>query len=225
MTSQEYRYEVKSVDGFLSQVVRYVACGGHYFYIRVRVPEGKDPRAVAEKLLDRYDIRKKRWQRKRRHLKETASIHLLQFQELIVILLTKGEHKTFYADHQNQVRDIRRTALKVFGYSIRYTFSETEKRHKVFIRLDAETYRQVTAHMLTISVWNSYRDTAALEREFRRLPYQPYEPVFAQLCSVARRVNRMRRQRGFDAIDLACITYKRRLGTVFVEREGTEQAA
>ena len=57
MTSQEYRYEVKSVDGFLSQVVRYVACGGHYFYIRVRVPEGKDPRAVAKKLLDRYDIR------------------------------------------------------------------------------------------------------------------------------------------------------------------------
>ena len=225
MTSQEYRYEVKSVDGFLSQVVRYVACGGHYFYIRVRVPEGKDPRAIAEKLLDRYDIRKKRWQRKRRHLKETASIHLLQFQELIVILLTKGEHKAFYADHQNQARDIRRTALKVFGYSIRYTFSETEKRHKVFIRLDAETYRQVTAHMLTIGVWNSYRDKTALEREFRRLPYQPYEPVFAQLCSIARRVNRARRQRGFDAIDLACITYKRRLGTVFVEREGTEQAA
>jgi hypothetical protein len=190
----------------------------------VRVPEGKDPRAVASKLLDRYDIRKKRWQRKRRHLKETASIHLLQYQELMVIMLTKGEHRAFYADHQNQVRDIRRTALKVFGYSIRYTFSEIEKRQKVFIRLDAETNRKVKSHMLTIGVWNSYRDNTALEREFRRLPYQPYEPVFAQLCSIARQVNRARRQRGFDAIDLACITYKRRLGTVFVEREGKEQA-
>ena len=39
MSSQEYRYEVKSIDGFLAQVVRYVACGGHYFYIRVRVPD------------------------------------------------------------------------------------------------------------------------------------------------------------------------------------------
>jgi hypothetical protein len=225
MTKQEYHYEAKSVDGFLSQAVRYIACGGHYFYIRVRVPDGKDPRAVAEKLLDRYDIRKKRWQRKRRHLKETASIHLLLYQELIVIMLTKGRHEAFYADHQSQVQDIRRTALKVFGYSIRYTFSENEKRHKVFIRLDAETYRQVKAHMLTIGLWNSYRDKGALEREFRRLPYQPYEPVFAQLASIARQVNRERRRRGFDAIDLACITYKRRLGTVFVEREETDKAA
>ena len=224
MSKQEYRYEAKSIDGFLSQAVRYIACGGHYFYIRVRVPKGKDPRAVAEKLLDRYDIRKKRWQRKRRHLKETASIHLLQFQELIVIILTKGEHEAFYADHQDQVRDIRRTALKVFGYSIRYTFSEIERRQKVFIRLDAETCRKVKAHMLTIGVWNSYRDKTALEREFRRLPYQPYQPVFAQLCGIAREVNRARRRRGFDAIDLAWITYKRRLGTVFVEREKTEAA-
>ena len=183
MRSQQYRYEAKDIDGFLSQVVRYVACGGHYFYIRVRVPEGKDRKAIAEKLLDRYDIRKKRWQRKRRHLKETASIHLLQYQELIVIMLTKGEHKTFYADHHSQVRDIRRTALKVFGYSIRYTFSEIEKRHKVFIRLDAQTYRKVEAHMLTIGVWNSYRDKTRLEREFSRLPYQPYAPVYAQLVA------------------------------------------
>jgi hypothetical protein len=225
MKTEDYRYEVKSIDGFLSQAVRYIACGGHYFYIRVKVPDGKDPNAIAEKLLDRYDIRKKRWQRKRRHLKETASIHLLQFQEVIVIMLTKGEHKAFYDDHQSQVRDIRRTALKAFGYSIRYTLSELEKRHKVFIRLDAETNRKVKAHMLTICVWNAYRDSETLEREFRRLPYQAYEPVFAQLLTIARQVNRARRRRGFDAIDLDCITWKRRLGTVFVERQENEEAA
>jgi hypothetical protein len=224
MSKQEYRYEVKSIDGFLSQAVRYIACGGHYFYIRVRVPKGKDPRAVAEKLLDRYDIRKKRWQRKRRHLKKTASIHLLLHQEMIVVMLTKGQHAAFYADHQSQVLDIRRTALKVFGYSIRYTFSETAKRQKVFVRLDDETRRKVQYHMLTICVWNTYRNKEALEREFRRLPYQPYEPVFAQLASIARQVNRERRRRGFDAISLSCITNKRRLGSVFVEREETEQA-
>ena len=79
---------------------------------------------------------KSRWQRKRRHLKETASIHLLQYRELIVIILTKGKHEAFYKDHHSQVQDIRRTALKVFGYSVRYSFSEIEKRQKVFIRLD-----------------------------------------------------------------------------------------
>ena len=55
-------------------------------------------------------------------------------------MLTKGQHmKPFMQTIRDQVRDIRRTALKVFGYSIRYTFSEIEKRQKVFIRLDAET--------------------------------------------------------------------------------------
>ena len=34
MSSQLYRYEVKDIDGFLSQLVRYVANGGHYFYVR-----------------------------------------------------------------------------------------------------------------------------------------------------------------------------------------------
>ena len=225
MGSEDYRYEVKSIDGFLAQASRYIANGGHYFYIRVRVPEGKDPSKVAEKLLDRYDIRKKRWQRKRRRLKQTASIHLLQYRELIVIMLTKGEHKAFYADHSKQVQDIRRSALKALGYSIRYTFSEIEKRQKVFIRLDAETNRKVLAHMLCICVWNTYRDKTALEREFHRLPYQPYEPVYAQLCIILRRVNRARRRRGFDAIDQACIRKKRRLRAVFVEREESEAAA
>ena len=225
MSSQLYRYEAKNIDGFLSQLVRYIANGGHYFYLRVRVPDGKDPNAIAEKLLDRYEIRKSRWQRKRRYLKDTASIHLLLYRELIVIILTKGKHEKFYQDHHSQVRDIRRTALKVFGYSVRYSFSELEQRMKVSIRLDEQTRRKLEAHMLTVATWDCYRDQAALERDFKRLPYQPYEPVFAQLVAIAKKVNKVRRQRGFDAIDLACIKNKRRLGTVFAEREESEQAA
>ena len=192
----------------------------------MRVPDGKDPKVVAEKLLDRYDIRKKRAGSENGGIskKRPRSI-LLQYREFIVIMLTKGQHKAFYADHQSQVADIRRTALKLFGYSIRYSFSEIERRQKVFIRLDKETNRKVKAHMLTIGVWNAYRDKTVLEREFRRLPYQPYEPVFAQLCCIAKQVNRARRRRGFDAIDLACITYKRRLGPVFVQTEEADQAA
>ena len=225
MSSQLYRYEVKDIDGFLSQLVRYVANGGHYFYVRVRVPEKKDPQSIAEKLLDKYDIRKPRWQRKRRHLKDTASIHLLQYQELIVMILTKGKHERFYQDHHSQVRDVRRTALKVFGYSVRYSFSEIEKRQKVSIRLDDKTRRKLEAHMLAIASWDSYRDKAALEREFNRLPYQPYEPVFAQLLAIAKKVNKARRRRGFERIEYSCLRFKRRLGTVFVERDETEQAA
>ena len=225
MNSKLYRYQAKSIDGMLSQLIRYVANGGHYFYIRVRVPEGKDPTVIAERLLDRYDIRKARWQRKRRHLKGTASIHLLQHQELIVIILTKGKHEKFYRDHHSTVRDIRRTALQLFGYSIRYSYSELERRYKVFVRLDDKTRRKLEAHMLAVASWDAYRNRTTMEQEFSRLHYQPYEPVYAQLAAIAKKVNKVRRRRGFEKIALNCIRTKRRLGPVFAESAGTERAA
>ena len=49
---KQYRYHALSVAGFVAQVVRYVA-SGHFFYVRVLVPEHKNPRMVDEKLLRR----------------------------------------------------------------------------------------------------------------------------------------------------------------------------
>ena len=219
MANEEYQYQTRSVAAFISQIVRYIRHGGHYFYVRCLVPEGKDPEVVATKLIDRYDIRRKRWQRKRRHLKNTASIHYLARNRLFVIMLSRGENKAFYADHGQNVLDIRRTALKAFGYSIRFTFSEIEKDWKVFVRLDAETYRTVKAHMLAVCVWDSYRDKEHMEREFRRLPYQSYAPVYQQLMSILKQVNRERRRRGFAAIDPNCIRKNRTLSKVFVEAD------
>ena len=220
----DYQYEARSVAGFVSQIVRYVA-SGHYFYVRVLVPEKKDPAIVDEKLLERYGVRKKRWQRKRRHLKENAGVHYLRCNRCAVLMLTKGSHETFYQDHGEHLRDIRRQALKVFGYSIRYGFSEVKRDWKVSVRLDQETYRKVREHMLTIAVWDSYRDSVRLAREFSRLPYQPYEPVFKQLLSILRSVNRQRRRRGFDPLAMNCLRTKLSLGRVFVDSESKSKAA
>jgi hypothetical protein len=219
MANEDYRYQARNVAGFISQIVRYIRHGGHYFYVRCVIPEGKDPQAIAEKLIARYDVRRKRWQRKRSNLKHTASIHYLAFGQVFVIMLSKGRHARFYDDHGGNVADIRRHALKVLGYSIRFAFSEVEKRWKVSVRLDAETYRKLKAHMLTIAVWDSYRDKNRLEREFSRLPYEPYGPVYEQLLSILRQVNRVRRRRGFAPVDPSCIRKYRRLSKVFIEPE------
>jgi len=213
----DYQYEARNVAGFVSQIVRYVA-SGYFFYVRVVVPEGKDPNVIDAKLMKLYGVGGKRWRRERRNLKQTAGVHYLRCNRCAVLMLTKGKHEAFYRDHGENVRDIRREALKVFGYSIRYGFSEVKKDWKVSVRLDQETYRKVREHMLAISVWDSYREPSRLEREFRRLPYQPYEPVFKQLLSVLRAVNRQRRRRGFGPIG-ECLRNKLRLGKVFVEDE------
>ena len=92
----DYQFEARNVAAFVSQIVRYVA-SGHYFYVRVLIPEKKGLASVDAKLVERYNVSKKRWQRKRRHLKETAGIHYLRCNRCAVLMLTKGKHEAFYA--------------------------------------------------------------------------------------------------------------------------------
>ena len=218
MDRKEYRYQAGSIAGFVGQIVRYVS-SGHYFYVRLPIPEGKDPEAVDEKLLRLYDIARPAWRRERRNLKKSAGIHYLRYDRLAVIMLTKGRHDDFYRDHATAVTDIRRKALKVFGYSIRFGFSTEEKRMKVFVRLDDERCRELREHLLAIATWESFRETKRFERELQRLPVQVYEPVFRQLCTILKWVNQSRRRRGFDAIDFGCLPCKVQPTSVFVEND------
>ena len=214
MRESDYQYEATSVDGFVAQIVRYVA-SGYCFYVRCLIPERKELGSVDAKLLTRYHVCQPRWRRERRRLKDNAGIHFLRHGRLFVIMVTKGRHDVFYTDHGPNVIDIRRVALKVFGYSIRYAFSRESKRWKVSVRLDEPTYRSLRAHMLTMAVWESHRCPQRMEREFSRLPYQPYSPVYRQLVSIAKAVNRARKRRGFAPIDFHCIPTKKRLRKVF----------
>lgn len=220
MPTVPYSYEARSVEAFVAQVVRYVS-SGHYFYIRCRIPDGKDVHAVDEKILKLYEVRRPRWQRKRRNLKASAGIHYLRHDRLFVLMLTKGRHEAFYRDHGTSVLDIRRTALKAFGYSIRWGLSERQKRHRVFVRLDKATYRKVKGHMLGLCRCDGHRTKESMEAEFRRIPFQLYGPVREQLYAIAKAVNRARRRAGFSAIDYSCISNKLQVTKVFADENDT----
>ena len=230
MSTENYRYETKNIDGFLSQLIRYVRQGKCFYYQRFLVPEHKEPQAICERLIDEYDIRKRRWERKSRNLGETARIHLLLHGHLFVILLGYGKHDKFRADHGFErfkikrgrtielpkgLPDIRRDSLKAFGYSIR--FNTDRREPKVMVRLDDETRRKLKAHMMTIATWDCYRDKKRMEREFSRLHYQPYEPVYDELVSIVGAVNKVRRRRGFEKISEGCVRQFRNIDEVFVE--------
>ncbi len=76
-------------------------------------------------------------------------------------MATHGQHH-FFHDHADSFRDIRRNALHFAGYSIRYTYSEREKRWKVFVRLDRNNYRDLRARMLYLAGRPSHRSAAVL---------------------------------------------------------------
>lgn len=214
MPNYSYRCEARSVDAFVSQLIRYVS-SGHYFYITGRIPDRKAPAAVDAKLIALYDIAKPRWARARRRLGGTAGIHYLRHGRFFVLMATRGQHQ-FFEDHAGTFRDIRRNALHFGGYSIRYTYSDREKRWKVFVRLDRDTYRNLRAQMLGLAVRPSYRSAAVLEEEFSRLNWQPYEPVRRQLLAIVKAVNRRRRYAGYRSVDPTCLPTMRRVGKVFV---------
>lgn len=218
MHEANYQVEARDVGTFLGQVVRYVS-SGHYFYIRCVIPERKDPRAVDDKLIELYGIARKNWQRKRRYLRDRAGIHYLRCRRLFVVVLSKGRHDAFYRDHASQVCDIRRTALKAFGYSIRYTYSQVDRRQRVFVRLDRKTYRELKSHMLSICTWECFRDCERMEREFKRLNFEFYSPVYQQVYSVLKAVNLARRKRGFEPIGFQCIPHWVKVSKVFIDGE------
>ena len=215
----EYPCVARNVNAFVRQVVRYVN-SGHYFFVRCLMKDRKNqirPEEVDELMIKKYGIARKRWQRKRRHLKEKAGIHYIRFGRLYVLMLSKGKHEAFYRDHGNSKLDIRRKSMEVFSYSIKHSYSVREKREKVFVRLNDQERVRLTQHMLTIGVWDSFRDPEKLEREFKRLPYDGYDPVHEQLVALAVKVNRARRKRGFAPIELGCINRFVQIQRIYVD--------
>jgi hypothetical protein len=105
----------------------------------------------------------------------------------------------------------------VGGYAVRRTYSVREKRWKVFVRLDRETYLNLRAQMLDLAVRAGYRNPDTLEQEFRQLRWQPYEPVRRQLVVIVKAVNRKRRYAGLRQIRLSCVPTMRTIGSVFRE--------
>ncbi len=215
MAKRNYRYETRSIDGFLAQLIRYVA-SGHYFYVTGRIPERKDVAAADRKLLALYAVAKPRWARARRRLAGTPRIHYLRHNRFFPLIATHANHALF-TDHATTIRDIRRQALHIGGYAVRYTYSECEKHWKVFVRLDRETYGHLRAHMLVLAIRTSHRSPETLEQEFRQLHWQPYEPVRRQLATIVKAVNRRRRYAGYPPISPSAIPTMRRISSVFVD--------
>jgi hypothetical protein len=111
-----YQTEATSVEGFVEQLVNYLA-SGYWFYVTGRVPEPKDPRAVDRKLVERYGIDLSRPSRSRRKAAGFANLHLLRFGRFFVLVGTHGRH-AFFQEEASSIRDVRSVPLQFQGYSV-----------------------------------------------------------------------------------------------------------
>ncbi len=108
-----------SVTGFVQQIACTYLRHGYWFYVTGIIPQDKDPRAVDEKLIKKYDIAVSESTRGRRKRLGKANLQYLRYQNFFVILATEGIHQ-FKLEEADRLRDIRRVPLKFHGYSISY---------------------------------------------------------------------------------------------------------
>lgn len=204
-----YRCEASSIEGFIQQLaVSYVA-NGYWFYVAGSVPDGKNPRAVDAKLIEKYGINVSKWTRARRKRLGLANVHYMRYSRFFVLLASPGEHPFFR--EETQIRDVRRFPIRFAGYSIGYRRGRDEKWH-ASVRIDAIEFRWLKKRFLERAVTET--SERMIER-ISRLPFEPYAPVRNQYWVLLRGINRRRKLAGLDLLPATVVPTSRRVVSPF----------
>ena len=201
-----------SVEGFVQQIACCYLRHGYWFYVQGRIPKGKAPELIDEKLIAKYGIAVSESTRARRKKAGRSNLQYIRHESTFVILATKGEHR-FYEDERNLIRDIRRVPIRYASYSISYKpggrkkdGSNDDKWH-AHVEIDRQQY-------LNLKAWfaeRALRDSPeGLERSFKQLPIAPYAPVRRQMLMMLREVNRVRKVSSYPQLDHEILPLRRR---------------
>lgn len=201
----EYRCEATTVAGFIQQLAVGYVGRGYVFYVLGRVPEGKDPALLDQKLVQKYRITASKGARARRKALGFANVQYLRFQDRFILLATPGKHE-FFLQEAGQIEDAREIPIKLFGYAVSY------RNGHPHVRIEQERYLQLKAWFAELSV---HRSKECVERAFQSLGFEPYAPVRSQLHCILREVNRKRKAAQYQPIPLACIKTRRRILSPF----------
>lgn len=208
-----YRAVTTSVEGFVQQIACCYLRHGYWFYVVGRIPAGKDPRAVDEKLLAKYGVGVSESTRARRKQAGRANLQYLRHERFFVILATKGIHP-FFTEEQHAIHDIRRVPLCYAGYSISYRRGGLTRAGKhdptwhAHVRMDRRQYLDCRAWLLE---WATRMKAEELGRAFATLPVAAYAPVRRQLLLIHRAVNRLRSANGQSAVPVEVLPLRRRV--------------
>lgn len=194
-----YRYEAQTIEGCLQQVAVHYVARGYYFYVSGIVPEGKDPRAIAEKLIGKYGIAVSKFVRARRKLAGQANLQLILHGRIFLLLATHGEHP-FFEEERTRIRDCREAPIKFASYAISFRGGHAN------VRIDRDTERDVKAFFLERALWSGER----LSKLFSSLPFEPYAPVRRQLLVMLNQVNRERQTAGLEKLPSSCLRLRRK---------------
>lgn len=208
-----YRAVATSVEGFVQQIACCYLRHGYFYYVIGRVPNGKNPRTIDQKLIAKYRIDVSESTRARRKKAGLANLQYIRHESTFVILATKGKHR-FFEEEANLVRDIRRVPIRYAGYSISYKpggrtrdGAHDDKWHS-HVAIDRDQFLELRAWFAERALRESPEKLALA---FYELPLAPYAPVRRQLLLMLREVNRIRKLAGRKQLSHEILPLRRRV--------------
>jgi len=201
-----YRYETATIEGFVQQLAVSYVTHGYWFYVTGIIPEGKEPRRVDEKLIEKYGIEVSKFTRARRKAAGLANIQYLRHERFFVLAATHGEHRFFSPTGEGgegeRIRDCRETPVKFASYAI------SHRGGHAHVRIELETFKELKAYF---SEHACHWPTERLGRALGALPFEPYAPIRSQLFILLRLINRKRKTAGLELIPVECLRLARRI--------------
>jgi hypothetical protein len=216
-----YRSEATSVEGFVQQIACCYLRHGYWWYVSGRIPQGKDPRQVDQKLVQKYEIDVSESTRARRKQKGLANLQYLRYERIFVLLATKGRHR-FFDDEGAGVRDFRRQPLRFGGYSLSYRrggrtrAGERDHSWHAHVEVERERFLELRAHLTHLATRLSARELALA---FYQLPFEPYAPVRRQYLRLWQSVNKARHAGGLGRLPVEVVPLRRRVVKPFGDVE------
>jgi hypothetical protein len=194
----EYRCEAETLEGFIQQLAVSYLRHGYFFYVTGTIREGKDPRDIDRRIVERYGLAISKFTRARRKKSGAASVQYLRHERFFVLMATHGKHR-FY-EEEVEIKDARETPIRYEGYSV------SVKAGHSCVRIDRGTYLNLKAYFEEIA---AKRSVETLSKQLRGLPFSPFAPVRSQYFAILRAVNRARQVAGFEAVPRAAIRVRR----------------
>ncbi len=188
-----YLCEATSVAGVVQQLVTWFSHG--YVYYAINTIGGDENVAkVDAAIIAKYDCALSDATRSRRKKSGTAVVQYIRYKHVMVIVATPGLGQFF---EDEPYRDAGKVALVFHGYAIRLT------EHGVRVVIAKDRYQRLERRFCQRAhSWSKER----LEATLHALPYVPrYGPICSQLCKLVRRINEVRKERGFPLVDQKCL--------------------
>ena len=208
-----YICETTSIEG----LVQLLACNylphGYWFYVTGWIPEGKDPRRVDAKLIEKYGANLSRAARSRRKRLGYANIQYLRCGRFFVLIATHGKHQ-FFEEEAGCIHDIRHVPLKFTGYSISYRRGNRTADGKPdfqwhsHVEIEREWYKLFQARYYDAAIQDSIKQ---LVLRFFHFPFEPYAPIRRQMLKLLKMVNTVRHKAGLEVLPYTVLPLRRRV--------------